>query len=184
MLLGKDHLTDDVILRLYTQTKRKMNKLDGRLAASRMSANDVVHEAIVKTMSGKRSWNPEKCPDLYDHLAGCVKSIISNTGRLKETKLVQTRGEYMDHTLENFSRTNHKEISFPPEQNHIALSDLKFYIDYISEHRNDLLALANAVMVDEISKPRDLAEHLDMTVREVNTQKVALKRVIKKLQRG
>jgi len=183
MPLESDQLTDEVILKLYAQTRRKMKRLNGRLAASRTTSEDIVHEAIMKTMSNERPWRPERCPSLYDHLAGCIKSIIFNTGNLKETKLVKREGINKISTIfDRFRMSKDQEISFSIEQNQIAISDLKFYIDYISQHRNDLLDLANAVMVDDISKPKDLAKHLDITVREANTKKLALKRVIKKLQ--
>lgn len=47
-----------------------------------LEAHDIVYAAITLTMTGQRSWKPEKC-DLITHLRGVVKSSISNLARSK-----------------------------------------------------------------------------------------------------
>lgn len=53
---------------------------DGRVAAAlggdrRQSAMDLVQEAVVRTLNGRRRWNPERVPDLERFLGETVRSI-------------------------------------------------------------------------------------------------------------
>lgn len=196
MQLTNDHLTDEVILKLYGYTERKLNRLKGAAIHSRMTARDIAHDAITKTMSNEREWNPDKCPELFVHLAGCAKSIIFNNNNLMEAKKIKTQDNldcYYEKRKDNqsivppesmHSHQANRGISFTPEEIQLALSDLEFLMDYLSENRNDLLDIAKAMLINEISKPKDLALHLDIGVHNVNTKKLALKRIVKKIQGG
>lgn len=194
MLLAQDHLTKDVIWQLYTYTERKMNKLKGSVIFSRLTAEDIAHDAIAKTLSNERPWNSEKCPDLFVHLAGSAKSIISNQRNLKEVKSLETKDDLdclykkvgnsqtiveTDSMLAH--RANRNAFS-TPEEIQSADSSLNFLLKNIKKHRPDLIPIAEAMLVHEVSKPQDLAPYLGISVSEVNTQKLALKRIIYKIQ--
>ncbi len=196
MLLAEDYLTDDVINHLYVYTKRKMNKLRGSVIHGRMSAQDVAHEAIAKTLSNERPWNAVKCPNLFVHLAGCAKSIMSNQINLKESKNIESRDDldhYHEKKTDNQSivdsdsmkaHRSHRSATFSPEELQSAFSDFEFLMEYLAENREDLITLAKAMLVDEISKPQELASHLGINVSTVNAKKLALKRIVLKIQEG
>jgi len=196
MLLAGDHLTDDVISQLYAYTKRKMNRLRGSVVCVRMTAQDITHEAIAKTLSNERPWNAEKCPNLFVHLAGCAKSIMSNQMNLKESKNIEMQDD-LDHYYEKKSdnqsivdsdsmeaHRSHRSSAFSPEEMQSAFSDFKFLMEYLSKNRDDLIALAEAMLIHEISKPQELASHLGIDVPAVNAKKLALKRIVLKIQEG
>jgi hypothetical protein len=52
-----------------------------RVWVSDTDAKDLANEAIIRTLEGKRIWDPEKQP-LFIHLLGCVSSIAN--GRFKQ----------------------------------------------------------------------------------------------------
>lgn len=196
MLLAKDHLNDDVIKKLYVYTNRKMKKARGSLVSSRYTSREIAHDAIMKTLSDDRPWNSEKCPDLFVHLAGCAKSIMSNHNNLQEPKNTDLQ-ENLDCHYEKqkefqsiiepdsmqFLRAN-RSASFTPEEIQSALSDFKYLMEYLTNNRDDLISLAEAMLVHEISKPQELAHHLGINVSKVNAKKVALKRILKRMQEG
>jgi len=163
---------------------------------SRLVSEDIAHDAIAKTLSNERPWNSDKCPNLFAHLAGCAKSIISNQLNLKEAKTLEIQDD-LDRFYEKSSSSQsivdtesmlaHREnrsSSFTPEEIQAAISQFEFLMEYLLENRDDLIEIAKAMLVDEISKPQDLASHLGINVSKVNAKKVALKRIILKMQEG
>ena len=137
-----------------------------------ISAEDVTHTALVKIFDGTRSWNPEKTPDLFVHLAGCIKGEISTCYRSADSRLLD-RGisaEQLDR-VESLEKTQEE------------LEELKRMVQvillYIEQHRQDLLEIATVMYESEISKPRDIADELSMSVNDVNIKKFALKRMLK-----
>lgn len=196
MLLARDHLNRDVILKLYAYTDRKMNKARGSAIYSRFTSNEIAHDAILKTLSNERPWNSEKCPNLFVHLAGCAKSIMSNQKNLMEIKSTDLQDNLDCHYEKqresqsiiepdsmHLLRSN-RSASFTPEEIQSALSDFKFLMDYLTKNRDDLISLADALLVHEISKPQELASYLGINVSKVNAKKVALKRILKRMQEG
>lgn len=61
-----------------------------RISRIRLPANlqpeDIVSEVIDKVYSGERKWDPITDPDLHKYLKSVVKSVISNTSRLDDSK--------------------------------------------------------------------------------------------------
>lgn len=48
-----------------------------RYASVKEAAEELAQDAVVRTMTGKRTWNPAKVPDLNYFLVGVMRSIIS-----------------------------------------------------------------------------------------------------------
>ena len=72
-------LRKELLIYTYKKLKRIAKNVIGN-----MEAEDFVQQAILQVLNGDRPWNPEKCPELFMHLAGCIKSIISNESQRKE----------------------------------------------------------------------------------------------------
>ena len=61
-------------------------------------AEDFVHDAITKTMSGVRVWNREACT-LFQHLAGVIVSDISHSSASLESRVIApSHGHANGHT--------------------------------------------------------------------------------------
>lgn len=48
-----------------------------RYGSEREAAEELAQDAVVRTMTGKRTWNPAKVPDLDYFLSGVMRSILS-----------------------------------------------------------------------------------------------------------
>lgn len=161
---------EEAVIKTYAFTRRKMLHLRGTRLYSIMDYEDITNEAITKTLSGDRAWNQKKYP-LFVHLAGCAKGIISNLS--KKADIVQC-----DSSSE-MDLEEHKDLT--PEDIHLILTELDEFVEYVEKNRKDLVKLAKAILVKEISKPKELSKHLGISVRKVNSGKVALKRIYKKI---
>src|SRR5258705_4391977 len=79
----------DLYRRLMLIAAGKLNRLrwrggrSGALLGAR-TAKDIVHDAIVKTMSGERVWNQGN--SLFEHLAGVISSEISHLVKSAENR--------------------------------------------------------------------------------------------------
>ncbi len=186
--------TNDIINSLYAYARRKIKKYEGQPIYFSMTGEDVAHEAIAKTLSGVRPWNKEKCPHLLIHLLGCAKSIISNHATLKETATIKRETDLGDGKKnENYCTLDTLHMSI----DHLNEEALSFYenredtfyyfkklMNYLSENREDLIDLAEEMFIKGRTKPKELALYFGITVKEVNVKKIALKRILIKLQEG
>ena len=211
MSLPKGHLSDDEVRQLYLYTIKELNDdvikrlyLYSRMKVSRynkntilyftMTGEDIAHEAIKKTLSGKRPWNEKKCPELLHHLMGCAKSIISNHANSKETNTIKRETDFLSlkknekQPILDLSQINSNGLNYekPSDQENqqSALSEFKKIINYLSNNRKDLIRFAEEILINGRSKPKELASYFGITVKEVNVKKTALKRILKKLQEG
>jgi len=50
------------------------------------AAEELVHDAIDRTMTGERKWEPAKVPDVEVFLAGVMRSIVSAAGKSPERR--------------------------------------------------------------------------------------------------
>lgn len=137
-----------------------------------IDAYDVTNEAVAKTLSGDRPWNPEKNPDLFVHLAGCISSIISNAYKSSNNQLVE-RSKNSESIIANSS-----ENSLAIDEEIELQSKIEFIFDYLVKKREDIKHVAAIILRDRITEPRDIAQTLNMTVAEVNTKKLAIRRIM------
>jgi hypothetical protein len=58
--------------------KKKLYAYGMRFGRTQDRANELVNTACVKSLGGERPWDPQKYPDLVDHLGSAMSSIGSN----------------------------------------------------------------------------------------------------------
>lgn len=81
---------DDLVPRLMLLAVSRLYRMTWRGRAREAppgaaEAEDFVHDAISKTISGVRIWNPDACT-LFQHLAGVVVSDIGHAARSMENR--------------------------------------------------------------------------------------------------
>lgn len=132
---------------------------------------DVVHTAIMKTIAGVRPWNAKEV-DLFSHLSGCVKSIVSNEHTSLGHKSIDKNFD-MHQELKDY----HDHLEVRPDQIVNRENMVDFAMKYVSVVRPDLVPIAQLIYIDGIEKPQDLSEIMNLPVKVINTQKLALRRI-------
>ncbi len=165
-----DSLPDSDLKRLYSYGKL----LAARHPHSLLSGEDIVHIAIEQTLSLERPWNQSKCPLLYAHLAGCMRSIAFNASvRIRESSYMETD----DYTDINVSG----EMTYENAENLLILREhIDGFISFVSQRTPELTPLAIAIVKEEISKNQELAKYLQKDVTVINNDKKRLKRLYEK----
>lgn len=151
----------------------RLRKYGNSYMNAKLEPMDVANEAVAKVLNGDRPWDPQKTPDLFFHLAGCIKGIISNQYTSSDSKLVERSVEGLDLIDKQACHCDNQDL--------IELdSAVNFVIEYIAEARENLLQVTELMLREGVTEPKDLAVKLNITVKEVNTQKFALKRIMKR----
>lgn len=153
---------------------KKLNKFQNSGIACKIEPLDLVNEACEKTWSGQREWNQESTPDLFVHLAGCMNSILSNIYTSSDFKLIE-RSESGETSLMNKASNCNLENSLEFD------SKVSFIIDYVAAAKKDIQTITELMLRDGITEPKEIASALGISTSEVNTQKVALKRVMQRI---
>lgn len=157
---------------LYAERKLVGFHASGLL--SKITPEDITNEAVVKTLNGKRPWKPSQCPDLFVHLAGCIRSDISNTYTSGDFLLVE-RSE-AGHTFVSSAFSEESSM-----ENTLELkSKIAFLMDYLVAYKTDLQQVADIVLRQGITEPSTIATTLDISVSEANSKKLAIKRLFKR----
>ncbi len=165
-----DELSDTELKRLYSYGKR----LAERHPSSQLQGEEILHIAIEQTLSLRRQWNPKKCPLLYVHLAGCMKSIVFNASiRIKEVSYMGDEG--YEGTLSSDSMSYETAESIFLLQEHI-----NGFINFVEQNTPELISLATAIIKEEISKNQELEEYLKQDISMINNKKKRLKRLYQK----
>lgn len=165
-----DSLPDSDLKRLYSYGKL----LATRHPHSSLSGGDIVHIAIEQTLSLERPWNQGKCPLLYVHLAGCMRSIAFNASvRIRESSYM----EVDDYTDVNLSG----EMTYENAENILILQEhIDGFINFVSQRTPELTPLVIAMVKEEISKNQELAKYLEKDITVINNDKKRLKRLYDK----
>ena len=157
---------------LYAERKLAKYKNSGLVGI--ISPEDVTHEAVLKVLNRERPWNQAATPDLFVHLAGCINSIISNnytSSHFRQTDRSDPDNQLLRaQAVEQFSIEDSIEFE----------SKVTFIIDFLSSAREDLKQIAELMLKDGVTEPKEIAESLGMTVKEVNTLKVVIKRTMQR----
>lgn len=120
-LIG-EHLTDDVIERLYFYTQKKVDKLQQSPIKLNLKAKDITHEVICQTLSNKTPWDKKSCPSLFTHLAKNIKSIIN-----QKIMLIEKNKEAND------------DIEFTSEELQLAFEKFKILVTYLHENKDEII---------------------------------------------
>lgn len=163
----------DAYLKAVAYARRKLARFEQSGLGAFVTPEDVAHTALIKTLDGTRLWNSKEVPDLFIHLAGCIKGEISTIYRSAENRLINR--EQSSEELENVGNIQ-EEVKTEEE-----LAEIKKFVKailfYIKENRVDLLATITYMYDKEVYKPQKIAEGLKISVKQVNADKLAIKRI-------
>jgi hypothetical protein len=158
----------DLYPRLLLVAAGKLNRLSWRgqrLGAipGGKTAADIVHDAIVKTMSGQRAWKAQQ-NSLFDHLAGVISSEISHLVQSPDNRITVRADDNVVQLV------NHRE---DPET--IIIRKAQELI-YLARKKPMLRMLAESILYDANASTPNLMVKLDLSLREVESLKKALRR--------
>lgn len=123
--------------RLLAFAVKKALKFSSQNFFHLLDPEDLVHQAILQTLNGERPWNQNKCPDLFVHLAGCIKSNIWNETIRKEHELLIAIEEQPEQSLDDLKvEETIKRPETPEEVQEIAELLVK-----LREKTNDIISL-------------------------------------------
>jgi hypothetical protein len=161
----------DLYPRLLLIAAGKLNRLSwrgqrfGAIPAGK-TATDVVHDAIVKTISGQRVWNQQQ-NSLFDHLAGVISSEISHLVLSRENRTTLRVDEKIVQLIDH--REDPEAIAIRKAQEHN-------FLIYLEKKKPTLRSLAELVLYDANAGTPDLTVKLGLSLREVESLKKALRR--------
>ena len=165
-------LEDELMLkRLYVFARKKSQKFQDSALGAVFSPEDLVHEAIQVTLDKRRRWDYEKCPEIFVHLAGCIKSIVSNSYVKSEFSLRSDS----EVDLDSFAG---KVPS--PEERLNSQQKRKDLLNFIKETSPSLLPIATAIINNDTVDRKELSEYLDVDVSMIDNSKKKLKRLSSK----
>jgi hypothetical protein len=161
----------DLYPRLLLIAAGKLNRLSWRgqrfgAIPGGKTAADIVHDAIVKTISGQRVWNQQQ-NSLFDHLAGVISSEISHLVQSRENRTTAR----VDDNIVQF--LNHRE---DPETIIIRKAQKHDFLIYLAKKKPMLRTLAELILYDANAGTPNLMVKLDLSWREVGSLKKALRR--------
>lgn len=173
-----DEEFERIILQLYLYAKFKLRKYKGSRISSLVQYNDIANTAVMKTLSGDRPWNKKN--SLFKHLTECVNSILSNTVTSHDVKICEGSTDNKSYSTSGSTEISIEQQVINSEQRAFKIQEIDIFINYVVEHKPELLKIIKAMYEDDIIKPRHLVNHLDMTLSEVNAKKLSVKRLIQK----
>ena len=132
-----------------------------------VEAEDFVLEAIERTMSGHRAWNPEKV-DLYGHLVGTIRSLIYHACHSSENSLTR---HVQPSNVVAFADPHEScpENAVRRRQQTAAL------LEYLTQQAPQLRLLAELILIFELSRTDELTDMLGVTARELDNLKRRLR---------
>lgn len=137
-----------------------------------MSAEDLVQQAIVATLSEDRPWREERCPELFAHLAGCIKSILYNQSNHKAANNLS-----FDLLYEN---TYFQDQKLSIEDYLAVQNGINKCLDLIKTYAPELLPHAVERLKRGVLDRSELAKYLNISLNEVDNQQAKMKRLLKK----
>lgn len=132
-------------------------------------AEDITSDAICKTLTGVRQWDPEKTPCPIDHLCSTVKSLVSAAAKKA------CRSPRVD-SLESLLRD---EISDFRQSPHTIAEGEEFFYGLLEEVGDDEVCARMLDLFEKGYKPGEVAEELNLTSQEVQAAQKRLRRMTK-----
>jgi hypothetical protein len=185
-------LDDDLIGRLTLYAAGRCSKIvwrgirDGPTPEAR-EPQDFVSIAIRKTVGGQRRWIPAKA-SLYQHLAGAIRSEVSNLANSSENKMT-VRGPISNEGDDNIEKFGCTVVSMDayfgtittnnPEDQALYDNEKQVLFDYIAKQDENLYKLAVAMLDKDLSGSMELSNELQISVREVKNRKKRLRRLVR-----
>jgi RNA polymerase sigma factor (sigma-70 family) len=132
-----------------------------------MSAQDLVHTAITKALSGERSYNPEQ--SLFINLCQVISSELSNVVRSSENRKVKMGDEENIINLIDFRDT--------PEEASIRDDTEDKFREFLRERDSTAAKMADRMILEGETSSLELAQALSMSQRDVENVKKRLRRL-------
>jgi len=130
-------------------------------------AQDIVSEAICKTMTGERQWDPEKTPDPISYLASAIKSLVS----------AHNKNNRNSEFLQELDAPGGDEIHVMRQASHSKAESDEFFYGLLTECEDDEVCANMVDLFDKGYKPGEVAEELKLSDQEIYAAK---KRLIRK----
>lgn len=165
--------------KLRAYAAKKTFNFKERSYSNRLNADDLVHQAILQVLEGERPWDREQTPNLFAHLAGCIKSNISNESILVEHRLTTSIDDHPIVVLDSQADTSSQKPDelIEEEDYHWFKEEQKSIVISVAEKDSpEMLAMVFAIFKEDIHSAEDLAKHLNLSVPYINNQKARLKR--------
>ncbi len=159
------------VSRLYRMTWRGRH---GEPPPGAAAAEDYVHDAIAKTISGIRIWNPENCT-LFQHLAGVVVSDIGHAARS-----VENRATVAPPANPPGDRWPPDTADDAPDQERAAAwrAEQRRLLDHLAAVDADLAAMAELMLVQDMQETEALSAALGVAPAEIANRRKRLKRQV------
>ena len=163
---------DDLVPRLLLLASSRLARMTWRgvrrgAIPAALQPEDVVNDAIAKTIAGVRVWNDE-CT-LFQHLAGVVVSDISHAAEAKENRLGLDGGGDDPHDEAPADRPDQEQVALWRDQQRRLLSHLAAIEPRLAE-------LARLMLDQDLRETAPLAAALRVPASEIANLRKRLKR--------
>jgi hypothetical protein len=136
------------------------------------TAEDIACEAMASLFGGPRKWDPGAQPDPWEHLKSLVNNLLSNLVRSKENRTNDR--DVQDDAAVTFS-TPESDLIVAEEEARIERRRARGYEllqdGVLGADDPALLELHDLILKEDIHKPQELAERLNIAVKDVNNLK-------------
>ncbi len=172
----KENVWKIIFLKLVLYTSQKVKKYKWRTCNPKFTPSgtpeDIVLEAIEKTLSRKRDWDNRK-RDLLSHLKGTIDSLLYNLVNSYENKKIISYSDESDIPNESISTVETPE-------NHYLANEL-FLKFLTSIDGNVRMKEVLNCLINGISKPLLISEKTGLNIREVYKSKERLCKIARSL---
>lgn len=163
---------DGIYRSLLKYTKIKVYRLHWPLGPevlpSGYDAEALAQESILRLLNGERNWDVVKFPDLLDFLkASVIDSLVSHLRDRVELKKTAPLNEAGELLLES------EPISLPAENSEYTSLLANAIVDASSD--DEELSTVVECLLEDIIKPREIAQKMGLTPREASRIKERLK---------
>lgn len=148
-----------------------------RYGSEKEAAEELAQDAVLRTMTGKRTWNPARVPDLDYFLGGVMRSILSAASKsptfltepLSTVPVAQDAGEYTsaDETLGTLD--DRARGMKDPEMELLDAESCSMLVDRALDAAGDDASAAKVVgaVVDGCQKVAEIADATGLTAEKV-----------------
>lgn len=195
----EDQLTDEMIVKLtaYAVGKKKRRFWRGIYGAEMpngIEPSDLVDQAVEKVLDGRRRWNPEKDPDLFEYLMAVIDSDVSNlvmgiaNQRVRRESTLSRKTDNDKYQTEGFFDQLTSDGLNPEEE--LAAKEAEEFLwglhEYLCEQMRDepLLQQMLECLFDGVFKPAEMAERLCVKTKDIYNAKKRLDSRLKKFRVG
>ena len=132
-----------------------------------LTPDDVIHEAVARTLDGKRIWDPQRCTQ-FQHFWGCVTSIVS----------CAINEYHNQHSVSiDAGAVVHIEKQ-TPEEDLIYRQELAEITAHLTSMDPLLLKLFKLIYFSRVVSDDEIAKCLKLGVSDVRNAKKKLKRAL------